>query len=1226
MRLSSGREKNQQPLNNRYWRSRIFRKGFFSVFGGTVLFGGITGINWGMSYTQHYAEQYLAPEITRLLTETLDRPVQLGLIEQTSLTHIRMGSSTIPATASDRDTVTVEAIDIQFNPIAALWQRQVHLTVTLIKPTAFLDQDNDGNWSTLEIDLAGEDLVEVKQIRLRDATIVLAPQAKALKSLVNNPEAQGIAIAPNQVTFQQVNLNLALAEPNQPVKFNLVGQAQTGGDFRLQGEVTPEKNTAMLRLETDRLNVISLNPLLPPGARLDQGQLSSRLSVQITPDKTIALRGKANLKDLAVQVEGEPNLFTRTTGQFRFRGQEIIVKDAQTAYGQIPFDDVHGTIHLQEGLNLQGKVQAVSIPAFLSTFELDVPFATKGLLQTTNLQATGPIDGAIFSGTVHDVEPVQLDRVDIAAVDGSFTYDTGSDRLELHRINLTPKAGGLIASRGLAILGEEDRGEPDDLMLDLEVKDLPSDALAQLYAVTLPDSMRLGLFNAKTKVAVINEQTDLRVQWQLDQATYPAQGQVILANDRLRVQDMQIQVGNQFIQAEGELADNSWQVQAQATELPITAFLPNLPGQITGAIELEGTADRPLDSAQGTIQAQLYTSNGVVSANGMLSQGQWQAQMQSEGMTLAGFSADLPGMLTGTVDLSGSIADLNVNAIQAEGQIQLSEGISRQNAFLNQPLAASFAWQGDRLKIHQVKTTGLSLSGWLSPQLDDWQNPSITGLDLDVQLQGYDLATAPFPITLPIAVQGRADFQGRIQGTPAIPKLNGNLQLHNLTINQLAFAALLSGEVKFAANQGLNLNLWEPLDRAQPSQNHPDQITLQLDERHRLNALTVRLGEAVAQATVRSGATSRFNRTSTDRLLATVQNFPLEKLNLSPREAWGTVGGLLSGRFTVALDDQPTVDGEVSIDRPTLGMINATLHPNHAADRFVGKIQYNDRTLSLSEGRLQLGSGQYDLAGSLNALNSLTNSPTSDQPLQLTGQLATNSGDLRDLVTLLPDTAWQTVWHRIGIPQLSSIFPLPQVLVAQASEASSINSLSSSAAPTTPLQTFSNLQGQFATQINLRHSTHTGLSVDFNLQGQDWHWGEYGINQVTIGNSRFEGKQLTLSPIQLRGLVYAPADQAVQTFDASITFAGQVGDRQTGQFRAEAIPVALLGRILNLPVPLAGNLQATATLAGSTANPEITGAVETTGIRLNVRPIKDLQVTFRYNNNQFQVEDWQLTE
>jgi translocation and assembly module TamB len=176
------------------------------------------------------------------------------------------------------------------------------------------------------------------------------------------------------------------------------------------------------------------------------------------------------------------------------------------------------------------------------------------------------------------------------------------------------------------------------------------------------------------------------------------------------------------------------------------------------------------------------------------------------------------------------------------------------------------------------------------------------------------------------------------------------------------------------------------------------------------------------------------------------------------------------------------------------------------------------------------------------------------------------------------------------------------------------------------LPALSELQGNFSTQIRLQHSQLAGLAVDFNLQGRDWHWGNYGVQQVTIGNGRLNGKDLLLSPVRLQGLVYAPPDQPAQTFETAVTFDGQIGDRASGQFQASTVPAMLLGRIFNLPIPLTGTLQATATLAGSSDNPEVRGMVETTGIHLNTRQIQDLQMMFQYKNQQFQVDDWRLRE
>jgi translocation and assembly module TamB len=1204
MRLDQVREKQKKPLTHNRWQSAFSRKSlFFSFLGGFVLFGGITGMNWGVAHSQ----QQLVPEVTRLLTATLDRPVQLGAIEQVSLTHLRIGRSAIPATDTDRDQVTVEVIEIRFDPVAALWQRRVNLTVTLIRPVAFFDQDATGNWSNLEIELDGDEPIQVKQVRLRDATIVLSPRAKALRSLVNNPEAQDIPVASGQVTFQQVNLNLSLAEPGHPLKFQLTGQSSLGGRFSLRGAATPETQTADLWLETEQLAVTSLNPFLPETARLDWGELSSRLRVQLDPAEPIALNGKANLSDLAIQVEGEPNLFTQTTGQFRFQGQTITVRDGHTTYGQIPFDQVHGTIHLQQGLDLRGKVLALPIPAFLHTFDLGVPFETKGKLQTTGLRATGPIDGAIFSGTVHDVEPVQLDRVGLAAVEARFTYDTGSDRVNLHKVDFFPQAGGVIANRGVAILGEADQGESDDLMLDLEVQQVPADTIARLYGVTLP-GFELGALNARARVAVIKEVPDIQAQWQLDQATYPAQGQVVLGENQLRLQNTQIQVADQMIRVEGKLADDRWQFMAQGADLPMQHFWPDLSGQVTGVAKLAGTLDRPLDSILGEIQAQWHTPEGSVSADGQIDQGRWQAQIQSQGMALGNVSPDLPGILTGQIEIVGSLNNLTPAGMQANAQIQLSEGISRHTPFLNQPLTAALQWTGDRLNIQQARTAELDLSGWIAARLDAWQRPAITSFDLGVQLQDYNLATLPLPASWPITPQGQADLRGRMTGTPIAPNLEAQVRLHQFAVNQLAFEPLLSGHVQYTPSQGLDLNVL----------GNRDQIVLRLDEHYRLNALTLRLDQALVQTTTRSGAEDK-----ADRLLAIVQNFPLETLNLSPAEGWGAVTGLLSGRFNLALGDSPSLNGELIVDRPALGAINVLSHPHHAHDRFVAQVQYADRTLALTEGNLQLGTGNYRLAGSLRQ----------DDSLVLTGELMTESGRLQDIARLVAPAAWQAMWRQGGRTRLpASPNPWQHFLVAQSGQPPqpeiSTDSVSPDAVLASPsgLPALSELQGNFSTQIRLQHSQLAGLAVDFNLQGRDWHWGNYGVQQVTIGNGRLNGKDLLLSPVRLQGLVYAPPDQPAQTFETAVTFDGQIGDRASGQFQASTVPAMLLGRIFNLPIPLTGTLQATATLAGSSDNPEVRGMVETTGIHLNTRQIQDLQMMFQYKNQQFQVDDWRLRE
>lgn len=1218
MRVLNKREIDQKSLKTRHWQS-IFsaRNLFFSLFSGSLLLGSITGASWGTSYTQ----AQLVPQIAKLLQETLDRPVQLGKVERVSLMGVRLGASAVPATATDRDTLTVEAIDVQFNPLDLVWKQKIELTITLIQPKAFIDQDETG-WLNLDLDLEGEELVEVKHIRLRNATIELAGTAKPLRNLVNNSEAQGLPVASSQVTFQQVHLDCTLIEaPDLEVNLRLSGQAAAGGTFRLRGQIQPTTNTATFKLKTTDFDVTALNPILPPTARFDRGLLTSQLTLQVDPesdaDSPIDLDGKATLKDLAVQVEGEPNLFTQTSGRFRFQGQEIWVSNGQTAYGQIPFEAIEGTVDLEQGLNLKGRVASVAVPAFLSTFDLPTPFPTKGTLQSLDLTATGPIDGAIFAGTVKDVQPVWVDRVELASVLGSFTYDTGADRLQIHNAEVSPTGGGVVSTQGLVILGEEEEGEPDDVMLEAAVKDVPSDSIARLYGMN-PLDVRLGQFQAKAKVSVISEVPDVQLQWQLTEATYPAQGKVSLKNDRLRLQDTRIQVGDGWLDATGELVNDRWQLRAQGMDLPLHQLpnLPDLPGTMQSTVELTGAIDRPLESAQGTIQAQVETPDGDVNAEARLAQGRWQAQIDSSGMALDRLS--LPGVVTGNLKLSGPLAVLSPKDIQAIGQIQLSQGISPEIDWLNQPLNAAFQWHGDRLEIQQAEMAGLEVNGSIATQFNgwNWQPSSITGLDLNVQLRDHDLATLPIPSTLPVAIDGLADFRGRVMGTLIEPDFSGNLHLQNFAVNQLAFEPSLRGTVQFTPDRGLAVNL----------RGQQDEIALDLDDRHRLQTLTVKRDQAIAQAVTRSDSNS-----DSYRLLATVQQLPLEWLRGSDlmQQNIPDFSGLLSGRFNVALGAaEPQAIGEIAIDRPALGPVNPS-HPAHAHNRFVGKLRYDDRSLSLTEGQLRLGNGTYQLAGQLNHGNEL----------EWSGKLITDSGNLQDLVTMVPPAQWQTVFdrvlqqatnqasHQTDRPQSSAPNPIQQWLLAAGQQSGlPIVPAQEENSPSPRTVDLSQLQGAFATQINLQQSPADGMQMNFALQGQDWRWGAYGIQEVTIANGWFDGKQVSLAPVQLRGLLYTPANQPTQAFDTSVHFSGQMGDRSMGEVAIDGIPAALLGRLLNIPIPLGGNLHATATLAGSSTNPEVAGTVDLLGLRLNVRQLRDLQVMFRYHNQQFQIEDWRLLE
>lgn len=1224
-----------QPRVGRFALSR--GKLVFSFFGGSLLLSGMTGINWGVAYTR----DQVVPQVAHMLSESLNRPIQLGDLEWVTPTGLRLGKSVIPATAIDADTVTADAIEVQFNPFDTLSHRKLGLTITLVRPHIFVQQDPNGKWLATELALDGDSLVEVNQVRLQEATIEVVAQPKVLKPL-HTPEAQSLPTAADRATFYHINSDIAIVEASQQLKFNLSGQPQLGGSFQVQGEANWGTKAATLKMKTQQLNLVALTPLLPATARCDQGRLTSNIAVQVQSDRPIDLQGAANLRQLALQVEGEPNLFTQIGGEFQFQGQQITVAKGLANYGQIPFESISGTIDLanaqKQGLNLTGRVRSVDVAAFMQTFELKVPFAIRGALASTELQVTGPLDGAIYSGHVIDAQPIQFDRLKMAGFEGQFTYDSGSDRLKIHQAKFTPAVGGTIASTADIVLGDDDKGESDQVKVKSQIQGIPADAVAQLYQTQLP-ALHLGQFQGDADISVMNEVPQVKLDWKLVQGQYPAQGRITLDDETVRLHDTVVHVADGTLQATGNLNQGNWQFAAEAAEIPVDRLLPasllspsvgEMTGNLNGAVQLTGRLDRTpdstLNSIQGQAQALMQMGESTLQVEGQVGQGRWQAQLKGDTLPLSHFSASLPGHLTGLVSLQGDLAHLNPEAIEARGQGEWSQ------AQVSYPIRAAFGWDGKRLNLEQVQAGGLQAKGWVAAQFAEGFVPTLSDMNLAVQLQSYDLAKlvdvmkqAQLPIALPVSLEGNADFNGQVTGTPTQPQLNGTLQLHHLAVNQFSFEPKLAGSVILTPDRGANLDL----------QGKHDRIAVTLDSAYRPTALTVKQGQTIVQAN-----TIPSNHPTNYRLQATIQSFPLEELALKPIAELGTVGGLLSGQFDLDLTHltAPVVQGTLAIDQPKWGEFNATPHPNHGADRLTAEVQYDPQTLALRQGTLQLGNGQYHLEGTL----------IQGKTPHFSAQFQTDSGSLQDFATLLPNQTWQALiqshWGTPATLLPDSIALLPTAENLPSGVDADSNSGVTPNAPSNPLSLLSlssltlpdisQLRGNFSTQIQLQGSEQTGLSAQFNLQGQHWGWQQYSIDQVTIANGQWDGHQLTVQPLQLQGLRYhansaaqSPQGQnAVQDSNVAVSFAGKVGVESDGHLKVENLPMALLGQLMNVSLPVGGQLGATATLSGEMLNPDITGAVETRSVHLNRHQFKDLQLIFNYREGQFQVEDWQLRE
>jgi translocation and assembly module TamB len=645
----------------RRWKFMLFRLSF--VLGSSIALSGTMAMLWTWQWAEQYVQQQLAPLIADELEQSLNRPVILGAIEQISPVGLRLGASHLPATESDRDQVTMQAIDISFS-LVDLLQGKLGLTVTLIKPHLFIDQDANGEWLNTNLVLQDEDVVEVRRIIVRDAMVTVAPFVK---------EAQPEELSH---TLTQVYASVTLPQSKETIPFRLRGSVTSGGKFWTSGTFDLSNDTAKISVRLNQLALAPLSSMLPPGFDVKSGQLASRLTVELSATSPIALFGTAQLTDASARVPGEPNPFSDTSGKLRFQGQEIWIDQGTTRFGKIPFQ-LTGLIHLQHGLNLDAQVLSVSVTDFMDTFDLKLPVSVAGALKSDNLKVLGPFGHVTFSATVVDEAPISIDRITFARIRTEFTLDKQSDRLSLSNTELVPTVGGSIRGAAQIHLGDE-----DDAVITATMVDVPLNRLLTLYG-SAPEPVSLGNLNATAHLKVTEAEQSTAVDWQLTQGHYPAAGVIAIKDDKIDFHQTSIRLPGGTVHARGTLVDQNWSAQLNVPGLILSTLSPDLTGTAKGVVDLAGNL-RSLTPENITASGQVALSpDATPLAEPITAKWQWHGDrlhiqeaatptMQLDGWLNAGFTEDgFPEITQVDLNLQVPNYDLAILPIDLPESIQL---------------------------------------------------------------------------------------------------------------------------------------------------------------------------------------------------------------------------------------------------------------------------------------------------------------------------------------------------------------------------------------------------------------------------------------------------------------------------------------------------------------------------------------------------------------------------
>ena len=1195
---------------------------------------GLAGAAWAWIFIN----EELSPLISKTLTESLERPVDLGDVEQVTFGSLRVGPSEIGESAEDPTTLSADSVTVRFDVVETLLTSKLGLDLVVSGADGVLTQDEEKGWLNIDTPEQEDDKdeesrfeISLDDIRFRDSKLTLIPLPP------ENGSSEPILL--NDVRgFVSINKVTVAEEEARQTRFEVEGKPEDGGEIVVTGQVQPIEAPAVVKpaeeSEAEDLNAEDLNngggaqnaiaqatnmtvradkaplkdilnftlstiDLATNQVDIAAGSVSGTLDMAFRPQEPVDYSGVLSVDDAEINTAFLPLEFTDVEGQTRFKGNEWSIDRLSGQYGEIEAI-AEGLIDFDEGYALSAVANNVSVEAFSETVGLELPVPTEGVFDVA-AQMNGPMDDPRFSGNVIATEPLQVDKLTFTSAATDFALQ--GNQLTLNDITATPSVGGALRGNGLVSLSA---GTPFNFQLSGRA--LPAEALAKTYDVE--PGFKIGLVSADARVVSRGGDVNTTIDWRSPQALYPGSGTIGISGDLYTFSNTAFQIGG-----------------------------------------------------------------GTVTGEGSLVGGDWQGDIDLQNVQLNAISPDLSGDVSGRFNLSGNTADSRIGAIAGTGNVEFSNGLATFNeqfASLSDPLTAQVSWNGERLNIIEANTDRITASGTLTPAFDRGFD-GLERIDLNVSATGYGINEIPFvTIPDPLDLAGTANFNGTISGAPESPQISGDVQVANLVVNRLPFNERVSGTVDFGLDSGLDLDL----------AGGSDAIALNIGPN------TFREGSAAPDLDFAINWRNAIatGKTEGNILTATANNFPLSTLNFPPGGAGdiGQLRGTLTDT-TVAINlENQTVIGDLTINQLGLGYLGA--------GQLAGQVRYANNLATLTSGTLVLNENLYTLNGSL-ALGGTT-------PIY-SATLATEDGNVQNLLTALSIYRLEDIRRGISPPDWLSNPPSQSILdsalatrpviptnagdratfnlvqqLRRLSEIQAIQAEQAIADATDPLPPLRELQGPFAGTLQLA-GTGSDFQLDFDLSGENWAWGEEYSAEEVIAQGTLTPDVLTLEPVRFASVIplpvdgvspapsnselsdselsdsrlsdsgsddsglpsLEPSDSAPQasaegveipiesTLDltvepalAAVALSGQlVYGRNTElssdlQATAQNLNVEKLRDILQIPLDIDGYANASATLGGTLANPQIRGLAALDAVTINDTPIESATAQFLYQN------------
>lgn len=546
----------------------------------------------------------------------------------------------------EKSTLKADRIDLMFNPLLSLLRRAIVVSMIVNSPSTQLIQADNFSWLGYPHDTepSARQLIQMPRVEDRhikkhkDVSKVFEeePTVRIVLSALAEMLVSSIQVSVDRIVVRDGTVFAFAHRDTLPRRFqNLQGTAKLGkGYHSVQVEMVaqaferdpsqtkctmlhpaakrnlrkdaPSAPPAESQLPSTEILEASLGPVAttPPGGDLylrvvgrdigmqkKSGDLSvtvggSRLSAPLI-DRLLEIPmdisdgqidGEITLRSFNAETWTFPDIYGKlrcSNGHLHFwdatddlsdvnmtmlfEGKRMYLHNTKGYYGAIPIQ-VTGDLDIDPDdgeYRLMLQVPLVEVNDLRETLAVrPLPYPVRGFARGS-IQVTGPLEKPIYSGRISAIENSHdrksrgiiqrgraieqsgavgsYDKVLFRGASCVFTLDTSTSMLDLHSIEAEPLAGGRVSGSGMMWIAPEAEEDERAMSISLMGQDIPVEPILEEYLpdkASLPPSLKLGLANGEGSVKGSLISPTLSAKWHAPLAE--ASGNVRISRDAIQ--------------------------------------------------------------------------------------------------------------------------------------------------------------------------------------------------------------------------------------------------------------------------------------------------------------------------------------------------------------------------------------------------------------------------------------------------------------------------------------------------------------------------------------------------------------------------------------------------------------------------------------------------------------------------------------------------------------------